>query len=87
MYLSGKKDKGNVQVLKNDGSEGAQRLPRHDKNGKPIEHKEYDYDRPPTEKERRQVGKNRGNRRVVIGSDGSVYYAGQYYRKFKRFYK
>ena len=87
MWLSGKKDKGNAQVFKNDESEGALRLPRHDKNGKPIEYKEYDYDRPPTEKERRQVGKNRGNRTVVIGSDGSVYYAGWHYRKFKRFFK
>ncbi|MGI5157296.1 DNRLRE domain-containing protein [Microbispora sp. CA-102843] len=63
------------RTFSNDGRGGGQVLPRTDGNGNAITYREYDvhpYVR----------GRNRGAERIVIGSDGKVYYTSDHYDTF-----
>jgi guanyl-specific ribonuclease Sa len=64
------------KTFENDGREGAEVLPKTDSEGEPITYKEYDVN-PYTKG-------NRGEERVVIGSNGSQYYSDNHYKKFTR---
>lgn len=55
------------------------KLPTKDKDGKPITYREYDINPTP------QHGANRGEERMVIGSDGSAYYTNDHYTTFTPF--
>lgn len=74
-------NKGKKDAVTFENRDGV--LPKR-RNGKAITYTEHDYDTPPTP-EQRAIGADRGTRRVVIGSDGSVYYTSNHYRSFKRF--
>ena len=54
---------------------GGEIQPKADKSGNPISYKEYDIN--PKIK-----GVNRGNERIVVGSDGKSYYTSNHYIKF-----
>ncbi len=62
----------------NDGRQGGQVLPRTTPDGTPITYREYDV-HPYTR------GVNRGQERIVIGSDGSKYYTSNHYQTFISF--
>ncbi|OYZ02530.1 MAG: hypothetical protein B7Y37_01695 [Sphingobacteriia bacterium 28-36-52] len=64
------------RIYKNDGRGGGERLPQITENGKQITYKEYDV-------HQRLDGFNRGNERVVVGSDGKSYYTNNHYHSFK----
>jgi guanyl-specific ribonuclease Sa len=57
---------------KNDGSQGAQKLPDTDANGQPITYQEYDV-------EPKQAGVERTGERLLTGSDGSTWYTTNHY--------
>ena len=57
---------------RNDGSQGAQKLPDTDANGKPITYQEYDV-------EPKQPGVGRTAERLLRGSDGSTWYTTTHY--------
>ena len=61
--------------FENDGRSGGQLLPENDKHGNPITYKEYDIH--PHSK-----GVNRGQERIVYGSDGNAYYTNDHYTTF-----
>jgi RHS repeat-associated protein len=63
------------RVFENDGRDGGEVLPLSDENGNLITYREYDVH--PYVK-----GQNRGQERVVIGSNKKVYYTNEHYRKF-----
>lgn len=54
------------------------KLPKQDKNGKPITYTEHDIYMP-------QKNQDRGINRIVYGSDGSYYYTTDHYNTFTRF--
>lgn len=60
-------------TFQNDGRGGGQRLPTT--NGGPITYTEYDVNR-------YIPGVNRGPERLVVGSDGRMYYTSDHYRTF-----
>jgi RHS repeat-associated protein len=62
--------------FKNDGRGGGQQLPQKDASGNPITYKEHDVN--PYQK-----GVNRGEERLVRGSDGKSYYTKDHYKTFK----
>jgi guanyl-specific ribonuclease Sa len=66
--------KGNGTYV-NDGRDGGQILPRNTADGKPITYKEYDVN-PYTK------GVQRDDERVVIGSDGRMWYTKDHYTTF-----
>jgi RHS repeat-associated protein len=59
----------------NDGRGGGQRLPQTDASGAPITYQEWDV-HPHT------PGVNRGQERIVTGSDGSAHYTSDHYTTF-----
>ncbi len=61
----------------NDGRRGGQVLPTHDLDGAPISYTEHDVSP-------YVPGTNRGDQRVVIGSDGGIYYTTDHYTTFVR---
>ena len=63
--------------FKNEGRHGGQVLPRRDKMGNTNTYKEYDV-APHTK------GVNRGTERLVVGSDGRVYYTTDHFDTFVR---
>lgn len=66
--------KGN-RGFDNDGRDGTQILPKTDANGNPVTYTEYDI-------HPHQKGVNRGDERVVMGTDGSSYYTDNHYYYF-----
>ena len=67
----------NPQPYRNDGSKGSQILPTHDEKGEPITYTEHTVNpRPPGEK--------LDSKRVIEGSDGSLYYTEDHFQTFKR---
>ena len=66
--------KGN-KTYSNTPGKGGQELPKADPSGAPITYKEYDI-------KPYQKGVNRGSERIVIGSDGKVYYTDDHYETF-----
>ncbi len=62
----------------NDGRDGGQVLPKTTPDGTAITYREYDT-HPYTK------GVNRGAERIVIGSDGSVWYTNDHYKTFTQF--
>ncbi len=59
--------KGN-KAYENDGRGGSQILPSRDKNGNPIKYTRYDVNP-------KEAGKDRDGQRVIMGDDGSAWYA------------
>ena len=70
-------------VPENDS--GGHILPEKDVNGNPITYTEYDV-KPPelTNKENGKLGLDRGKHRLVVGSNGSIYYSPDHYLTFIR---
>lgn len=67
------------------GSKGGSVLPTKDKDGNLITYTEYDA-KPPEYiiKENGKPGLNRGTHRIVVGSNGSIYYSPDHYLTFVR---
>ena len=63
--------------FQNDGRNGDEVLPPTDGNGNAIMYKEWDVNP-------KQAGVNRGDERVVTGSDGSEYYTSDHYHTFQK---
>jgi guanyl-specific ribonuclease Sa len=63
------------RVYDNDGSSGSKILPRQNRDGDSIVYQTWDVN-PKT------VRSDRGQERLVIGSDGSAYYTDNYYKSF-----
>ncbi|MCE1229734.1 MAG: hypothetical protein LWX11_09665 [Firmicutes bacterium] len=59
----------------NYGSQGEQKLPTHDAQGRPITYREWDI-------HPKRPGQNRGAQRLVTGSDGRAWYTADHYRTF-----
>jgi len=70
----GYKGKGKYE---NDGRDNSQVLPKTEPDGKPITYKEYDV-------HPLLPGVDRGDDRLVVGSDGSVYYTTDHYKHCTR---
>ena len=70
-------------VPENDS--GGHILPEKDVNGNPITYTEYDV-KPPelTNKENGKLGLDRGKHRLLVGSNGSIYYSPDHYLTFIR---
>ncbi|MGP4101049.1 ribonuclease domain-containing protein [Nonomuraea sp. KM90] len=66
------------RTFENDGRGGGEILPRTDADGNAITYEEWDVN-PYTR------GVNRGEERLVTGSDGSAYYTSNHYETFTRF--
>ncbi len=69
--------RGVEQKYRNDGSQGAEKLPDTDANGNPITYTESDV-------EPKQPGVGRTDERIVRGSDGSDYYTSDHYKHFDK---
>jgi len=67
----------NGHDFENDGRGDGEVLPNEDEDGNEITYTTYDAS--PTES-----GENRGQERIVVGSDGSVYYTDDHYQTFKK---
>ena len=64
---------------------GGHILPEKDVNGNPITYTEYDVKPPePIVKENGKPGLDRGKHRIVVGSNGSIYYSPDHYLTFIR---
>jgi len=63
--------------FQNDGRNGGEVLPTTDGNGNAITYKEWDVNP-------KQAGVDRGDERVVTGSDGSEYYTASHYKTFQK---
>ena len=78
---------GSSKVFENRpiGSKGGSVLPTKDKDGNLITYTEYDA-KPPEYiiKENGKPGLNRGTHRIVVGSNGSIYYSPDHYLTFVR---
>jgi guanyl-specific ribonuclease Sa len=70
----GYKGGGNFE---NDGRNNGQILPTQDANGNPIKYKEWDVNPFTSPQER-------GQERLVTGSDGSAYYTNNHYQTFTK---
>ena len=68
-----------------ENKSGGHILPEKDVNGNPITYTEYDV-KPPelTNKENGKLGLDRGKHRLVVGSNGSIYYSPDHYLTFIR---
>ena len=68
-----------------ENNSGGHILPEKDVNGNPITYTEYDV-KPPelTNKENGKLGLDRGKHRLVVGSNGSIYYSPDHYLTFIR---
>ncbi|WP_314332998.1 DUF6531 domain-containing protein [Rothia dentocariosa] len=68
-----------------ENKSGGHILPEKDVNGDPITYTEYDV-KPPelTNKENGKLGLDRGKHRLVVGSNGSIYYSPDHYLTFIR---
>jgi len=68
-----------------ENTRGGHILPEKDVNGNPITYTEYDV-KPPelTNKENGKLGLDRGKHRLVVGSNGSIYYSPDHYLTFIR---
>ena len=67
------------------GSKDGSILPTKDKDGNLITYTEYDAKPPePIVKENGKPGLNRGTHRIVVGSNGSIYYSPDHYLTFIR---
>ena len=77
----GPKGYGNMPENKS----GGHILPEKDVNGNPITYTEYDVKPPePIVKENGKPGLDRGKHRIVVGSNGSIYYSPDHYLTFIR---
>lgn len=77
----GPKEYGNMPENKS----GGHILPEKDVNGNPITYTEYDVKPPePIVKENGKLGLDRGKHRIVVGSNGSIYYSPDHYLTFIR---
>lgn len=78
---------GSSKVFENRpiGSKGGSVFPTKDKDGNLITYTEYDA-KPPEyiTKENGKPGLNRGTHRIVVGSNGSIYYSPDHYLTFVR---
>jgi guanyl-specific ribonuclease Sa len=63
--------------FENDGRRGGEILPENDADGNPIEYQEWDV-------KPYQKGVDRGEERIVTGSDNSAYYTSDHYDTFTR---
>ena len=73
-------DRPNVRdpgEFKNDGRGGTQVLPTHDQQGNPIEYSKHTVNP-------RTPGVGLDDKRIVTGSDGSVYYTGDHYETWQK---
>ena len=68
-----------------ENDSGGHILPEKDVEGNPITYTEYDV-KPPelTNKENGKLGLDRGKHRLVVGSNGSIYYSPDHYLTFIR---
>jgi len=79
--VEGPKEYGNMPENKS----GGHILPEKDVNGNPITYTEYDVKPPePIVKENGKPGLDRGKHRIVVGSNGSIYYSPDHYLTFIR---
>jgi guanyl-specific ribonuclease Sa len=66
----------------NDGRKGGQILPKKDAKGNDITYKEYDVNPKPIKVNTKKANIDRDAQRVVIGSDGKIYYTKDHYKTF-----
>jgi guanyl-specific ribonuclease Sa len=72
--LSGSKGYKGGKKYENDGRYNSYILPAKTKNGKAITYREWDVNP--------KGGGNRGQERLVTGSDGSFWFTNEHYRSF-----
>ncbi|MEV6022156.1 ribonuclease domain-containing protein [Streptomyces sp. NPDC052036] len=64
-----------LEPFENNGNNGAYRLPTHTSDGTPITYREYGTAQSPS-------NPNPGGERIVMGSDGSIYYSPTHYQTY-----